>query len=63
MDRTIKDATVKRCDYNSHQQLEAHLQTFSAAYNFGRRRKTLKGGTRCLAALRPAWEWAHAPRP
>jgi transposase-like protein len=45
MNRTIKDATVKRYHYNSHQQLEAHLADFVSAYNFARRLKTLKGLT------------------
>ena len=45
MNRTIKDATVKRYHYDSHQQLGTHLQDFIAAYNFGRRLKTLKGLT------------------
>jgi transposase InsO family protein len=45
MNRTIKDATVKRFHYDSHQQLERHLTDFIAAYNFGRRLKTLKGLT------------------
>ena len=45
MNRTIKEATVKRYHYDSHQQLEKHLANFIAAYNFGRRLKTLKGLT------------------
>jgi transposase InsO family protein len=45
MNRTIKDATVKRYHYDSHQQLEAHLTDFINAYNYGRRLKTLKGLT------------------
>jgi transposase InsO family protein len=45
MNRTIKDATVKRYHYQSHDQLKAHLQTFLMAYNFARRLKTLKGMT------------------
>jgi hypothetical protein len=45
MNRTIKDATVKRYYYDSHEQLERHLQGFISAYNFGRRLKTLKGLT------------------
>ncbi len=43
--RTIKDATVKRCHYDSHDQLSRHLDDFVSAYNFGRRLKTLKGLT------------------
>ena len=45
MNRTIKDATVKRFDYAEHQQLTAHLDPFLAAYNHARRLKTLKGLT------------------
>jgi transposase InsO family protein len=45
MNRTIKDATVKRFHYDSHDQLRAHLGDFVSAYNFARRLKTLKGLT------------------
>lgn len=45
MNRTIKEATVKRYYYDSHDQLKAHLHTFVMAYNFARRLKTLKGLT------------------
>jgi transposase len=45
MNRTIKDATVKRFHYDDHDQLRKHLQDFINAYNFGRRLKTLKGLT------------------
>lgn len=45
MNRTIKDATVKRFHYSNHAQLETHLADFIAAYNFGRRLKTLRGLT------------------
>ncbi len=45
MNRTIKEATVKRYHYDSHEQLRQHLNNFVAAYNFGRRLKTLKGLT------------------
>jgi len=45
MNRTIKDATVKRFHYDDHDQLRRHLTHFVAAYNFGRRLKTLKGLT------------------
>jgi transposase InsO family protein len=41
MNRTIKEATVKRYDYESHQQLDAHLKVFIDAYNYGRPLKTL----------------------
>ncbi|MFN3734955.1 IS481 family transposase [Comamonas testosteroni] len=45
MNRTIKEATVKRFHYDDHEQLQQHLADFIAAYNFGRRLKTLKGLT------------------
>jgi transposase-like protein len=45
MNRTIKDATVKRFHYDDHNQLRDHLANFIRAYNFGRRLKTLKGLT------------------
>ena len=45
MNRTIKDATVKRYHYDQHHQLFDHLEAFIQAYNFGRRLKTLKGLT------------------
>lgn len=45
MNRTIKEATVKRYHYDYYEQLRTHLASFVAAYNFGRRLKTLKGLT------------------
>lgn len=45
MNRTIKEATVKRFHYDDHHQFETHLADFVAAYNFGRRLKTLRGLT------------------
>jgi transposase InsO family protein len=45
MNRTIKDATVKRYFYETHDQLRAHLRDFVDAYNFARRLKTLRGLT------------------
>ena len=45
MNRTIKDATVKRYFYETHEQLRTHLRDFVNAYNFARRLKTLKGLT------------------
>ena len=45
MNRTIKDATVRRYHYDDHAQLERHLADFIVACNFGRRLKTLKGLT------------------
>ncbi|GAD08742.1 transposase and inactivated derivatives [Gluconobacter frateurii NBRC 103465] len=34
MNRTIKEATVKRFHYDSHEQLRTHLNDFMAAYKF-----------------------------
>ena len=45
MNRTIKDATVKRYHYDSHDQLRQHLQIFMDAYNHGRRLTNLRGLT------------------
>jgi transposase InsO family protein len=45
MNRTIKDATVKRSHYDNHDQLRRYLDDFVAAYNFARRLKRLRGLT------------------
>ena len=45
MNRTIKEATVKRFHYDNHDQLRTHLDGFIAAYDFARRLKTLNGLT------------------
>jgi transposase InsO family protein len=45
MNRTLKEATVKRYHYESHAQLRSHVADFVSAYNFARRLKTLKGLT------------------
>ncbi len=45
MNRTIKDATVKRYFYETHDQLRTHLRDFVDAYNFARRLKTLSALT------------------
>jgi transposase InsO family protein len=45
MNRTLKEATVKRYYYETHDQLRSHLADFVTAYNFARRLKTLKGLT------------------
>ena len=43
MNRTIKDATVNRYYYRKKGELEMHLNTFLATYNYVKRLKTLKG--------------------
>jgi hypothetical protein len=45
MNRTLKEATVRRYHYDSHHQLRQHIQTFLDAYNFAKRLKTLHGLT------------------
>jgi len=45
MNRTIKEATLKRYHYESHDQLRSHLTDVLAAYNFARRSEALKGLT------------------
>jgi hypothetical protein len=59
MNRTIKDATVKRFHYTTHDQLRTHLADFVAAYNFARRLKTLRGLTPYEAICRA---WAEEPQ-
>lgn len=45
MNRTIKEATVKRYHYQSHDHPKQHPHAFLMAYNFAKRLKTLKGLT------------------
>lgn len=45
MNRTIKEATVKRYHYDSHDQLHRHIGDFVPAYNFARRLETISGLT------------------
>ena len=57
MNRTIKEATVKRYPYHNHDSRQ-HLGDFVAAYNFGRRLKTLKGLTPYKAICK-TWLKSH----
>jgi IS30 family transposase len=41
MNRTLKEATVRRYYYDSHDHLRAHLAAFVDAYNFAKRLKAL----------------------
>ncbi len=54
MNRTIKDATVRRYHYDTHAQLREHLQLFLGAYNYARRLKRLRGLT-AYEFIRKAW--------
>ena len=45
MNRTLKEATVQRCHYQTTDELNQHLQAFLLAYNHAKRLKTLRGLT------------------
>jgi transposase InsO family protein len=45
MNCTLKEATVRRYHYETHDALRAHLRTFLDAYNFAKRLKSLRGLT------------------
>ena len=45
MNRTSKNAAIKRYFYNTHAELRRQLADFVAAYNFARRLKMLNGFT------------------
>ena len=45
MNRTLKEATIKRFHYESTVQSNSHLQAFLLAYTFVKRLKRLKGLT------------------
>ena len=51
MNRTIKEATVKRYHYETHNQFRQHLTDFVAAYNFARRLKTLRSHLQSMDGL------------
>jgi len=58
MNRTLKEATVRRHHYQNHRQLEDHLAAFLDAYNFAKRLKTLRGLTPYEAICKA---WADEP--
>ncbi len=58
MNRTLKEATVKRYHYETHDQLREHLAAFLDAYNFAKRLKTLRGLTPYEAVCKA---WADKP--
>jgi transposase InsO family protein len=45
MNRTIKDATVKRFHYPGSDALKAHVLTFTTSYNFAKHLKALRWRT------------------
>ena len=58
MNRTLKEATVKRYHYGSHAELREHLAAFVLAYNHAKRLKTLRGLTPYEFICR---EWQRHP--
>lgn len=58
MNRTLKDATVNRYYYQTHQQLQEHLDIFISAYNYAKRLKTLQGLTPYQFIVKC---WAESP--
>jgi transposase InsO family protein len=58
MNRTLKEATVRRYYYETRRQLEDHLAAFLDAYNFAKRLKTLHGLTPYEAICNA---WVHEP--
>jgi transposase InsO family protein len=58
MNRTLKEATVRRYHYETNRQLEEHLAAFLDAYNFAKRLKTLRGLTPYEAICKA---WAEEP--
>ena len=47
LNRTLKEATVKRYHYESHDGLRTHLKLCLDAYNYARRLKALRGLSVC----------------
>ena len=60
MNRTIKEATVRRHHYGTHDELRARLQLFVDAYNYGRRLKAIRGLTPNEAVCQ---SWIKQPEP
>lgn len=58
MNRTLKEATVRRYHYGSHAELREHLSSFLLAYNHAKRLKTLRGLTPYEFVCR---EWLREP--
>ena len=54
MNRSLKEATVRRYHYATHRRLKKHLAAFLDAYNFAKRLKTL-GGLTPYEAICKAW--------
>ena len=65
MNRTIKDGTVRRFYYDSHDQLRQQFVDFAAAYNFACHLKTLRSLTAympiCEARMDEPFRFIHDP--
>ena len=59
MNRTLKDATVRRYYYDTHDQLREHLELSSTPTTIARRLKTLRGLTPYEYICKT---WAEQPR-
>jgi hypothetical protein len=59
MNRTIKDATVQRYYYASHDELRRRLQLFIEACDHARRLKTRRGLTPCEFVIQ---QWTKEPK-
>ncbi len=60
MNRTIKEATVKAYHYATHEDLEAHVRAFVAAYNFAKHLRALRWRTPFQAVCDA---WTTEPQP
>ena len=58
MNRTLKEATVQRYPYGSHEELRAHLSAFLLAYNHAKRLKALREP---MPHEFVYWEWQREP--
>lgn len=58
MNRTLKDATVRRYYYETHEQLQTYLDDFIHAHIFAKRLKALRGLTPHEFVCR---SWTKAP--
>ncbi|MEM9737507.1 MAG: hypothetical protein AAF770_00160 [Bacteroidota bacterium] len=45
MNKTIKEATVKKYLYLTHEQIKKHFRLFLETYSFAKKLKALKGKT------------------
>jgi len=55
MNRTLKEATVRRYPYRSRQPLREHLAAFLDADTFAKRLKTLRSLTPTKPSAKPGW--------